>query len=166
MDRERPWCVVRRAGEGGGYALRFGCDDTEEFLELVRALKRAVDWHDRRFDPHEKWWTIAPRAWRELGGWLEDCVDEDQRRFAGVDPEELFDAARHYRAPPPPPRPSAAPGPGGPYEVLWLRPGAPPALVKAAYRTLAGLYHPDHGGDTESMRRLNLAYEQLGKGAA
>jgi DnaJ-class molecular chaperone len=47
------------------------------------------------------------------------------------------------------------------YATLWLRPGAPLAVVKAAYRALAQQYHPDTGGDALAMRRLNEAYETL-----
>ena len=47
------------------------------------------------------------------------------------------------------------------YAVMWLRPGAPLSVVKAAYRALATLYHPDAGGDSLAMRRLNDAYQTL-----
>jgi DnaJ-class molecular chaperone len=47
------------------------------------------------------------------------------------------------------------------YTALWLRPGAPLGVVKAAYRALAQQYHPDAGGDALAMRRLNDAYETL-----
>lgn len=47
------------------------------------------------------------------------------------------------------------------YAQLWLRPGAPLPVVKAAYRALAAQYHPDAGGDTVAMTRLNDAYETL-----
>jgi len=29
-------------------------------------------------------------------------------------------------------------------------------MIEAGYRTLAMKYHPDHGGDSEKMRDLNL----------
>jgi DnaJ-class molecular chaperone len=47
------------------------------------------------------------------------------------------------------------------YAVLWLRPGAPSGVVKAAYRSLAAQYHPDAGGDALAMRRLNEAYQTI-----
>ncbi len=47
------------------------------------------------------------------------------------------------------------------YAVLWLLPGAPAAVVKAAYRALAARYHPDAGGDEELMIRLNAAYAAI-----
>ena len=47
------------------------------------------------------------------------------------------------------------------YAVLWLRAGAPPEVVRAAYRALAARHHPDVGGDAAAMRRLNEAYALL-----
>lgn len=48
-----------------------------------------------------------------------------------------------------------------PYKVLELKPGAPPAAVKDAYRRLAKRHHPDKGGRPEDFRRINAAYERL-----
>jgi hypothetical protein len=38
---------------------------------------------------------------------------------------------------------------------------APPELIEAAYRVLAKQHHPDAGGDTVTMQRLNTAYAVL-----
>lgn len=43
------------------------------------------------------------------------------------------------------------------YAALHLLPTAPPELVAAAYKTLARIHHPDAGGDTATMQRLNAA---------
>jgi hypothetical protein len=51
-----------------------------------------------------------------------------------------------------------------PYEVLHLRPTAPPAIIKAAWRELAKILHPDHGGNPEEFQRAKDAYEMLVKG--
>jgi hypothetical protein len=47
------------------------------------------------------------------------------------------------------------------YTALYLRPGAPQPVVKAVYRTLAQLHHPDAGGDPEAMTRINAAYAAI-----
>lgn len=47
------------------------------------------------------------------------------------------------------------------YTALFLLPDAPAPLVKAAYRELAKLHHPDAGGTTEGMQKINEAYRQL-----
>jgi len=39
--------------------------------------------------------------------------------------------------------------------------GAPLELVKAAYKTLARLYHPDQGGSEDEMKRINVAYKNI-----
>jgi len=47
------------------------------------------------------------------------------------------------------------------YATLHLLPSAPPELVDAAYRCLARLHHPDTGGSTTTMQRLNAAHGAL-----
>ncbi len=48
------------------------------------------------------------------------------------------------------------------YEVLQVHPAAEPEVIRAAYRTLARKYHPDHGGDPTRMIALNDAWDVLG----
>ena len=48
------------------------------------------------------------------------------------------------------------------YEVLQVSPRAEPEVIRAAYRTLARKYHPDHGGDARRMIDLNDAWDVLG----
>lgn len=50
------------------------------------------------------------------------------------------------------------------YELLHLQPDAPPALIKASYRTLMQKLkmHPDLGGDEAVASLLNRAYDTLG----
>jgi len=45
--------------------------------------------------------------------------------------------------------------------ILELSWGAPLAAVKAAHRRLVKRHHPDMGGDAESFRRINAAYQLL-----
>ena len=47
------------------------------------------------------------------------------------------------------------------YAALHLQPGAPQPVVKAAYRALAQVHHPDAGGDTAVMARINAAYSTI-----
>lgn len=56
-------------------------------------------------------------------------------------------------------------GKAGAYDVLHLKPDAPPEVIKAAQRALAQLHHPDHGGDEARMKAINNAVDEiLGKG--
>jgi curved DNA-binding protein CbpA len=48
------------------------------------------------------------------------------------------------------------------YEVLQVHPRAEAEVIRAAYRTLARKYHPDHGGDARRMIAINDAWDVLG----
>ena len=50
------------------------------------------------------------------------------------------------------------------YRVLHVDPSADCATIRAAYRALAAIYHPDHAGadGEQRMRELNRAWEVLG----
>jgi curved DNA-binding protein CbpA len=50
------------------------------------------------------------------------------------------------------------------YEVLNVHPGAHQLVVKAAYRVLAAIYHPDREASdaaTHRMAELNVAYDKV-----
>ena len=58
----------------------------------------------------------------------------------------------------------SSPGARDPYEVLMVRPDAHEAVIRAAYRALASLYHPDSDdarGATARMAELNDAYATI-----
>lgn len=46
-------------------------------------------------------------------------------------------------------------------EALDLSPGATWEDIRAAYRRLVKIHHPDHGGDPERLRQVNSAYDHL-----
>ena len=48
------------------------------------------------------------------------------------------------------------------YEVLQVRRGAEPEVIRAAYRALARKHHPDFGGSPERMAMINEAWAILG----
>jgi hypothetical protein len=45
--------------------------------------------------------------------------------------------------------------------LLEVLPTASRPVVEAAYKKLASVHHPDHGGDADLMRRLNAARDLL-----
>jgi hypothetical protein len=47
------------------------------------------------------------------------------------------------------------------YRTLHLLPTAPDELVKHAYRVMCKIHHPDKGGTTPQMQRVNEAYGRL-----
>jgi hypothetical protein len=86
----------------------------------------------------------------ELRGWLHDAVHREYDRRT-----DEYDRRQKDRTPPPPP--PAEPGLRiRPDEVSLAR-----CLVDIGYRGLARLLHPDAGGDTEEMRRLNALTKSL-----
>lgn len=52
------------------------------------------------------------------------------------------------------------------HKLLHLLPGAPLAVVDAAWRALVRTVHPDVGGSHEAMKALNAAHETLKKAGA
>jgi hypothetical protein len=181
VDGERPdrWCTVRRAGDGtggvGGYQLRFGASDTVEFLGQVASLKSRVARHARRFDPATKSWRVARSGGPALRLWLRSHFSTAEVRLLDLTMDDLRDAGpggwdggwgepdgrRGWEETP---RQHAPAPPAGPYDTLWLKPGAPQELIAAAYKILALRHHPDRGGSHEAMVAINKAYEALKRG--
>ena len=75
-----------------------------------------------------------------------------------------------YRAKPERPLPPAAPGPGDPYSVLGIAPGASDDELELAYRRLMSEYHPDRVANAAKeirdmadlrAREINQAYDRI-----
>jgi hypothetical protein len=47
------------------------------------------------------------------------------------------------------------------YQVLGVSPGAPATVIKAAYRALMKIHHPDVGGDPQRAKEIEEAYRML-----
>jgi hypothetical protein len=60
----------------------------------------------------------------------------------------------------------ALPSQESPWDVLGIKPGASSDEIEAAYRQKARFAHPDAGGSTEAMQRLNDARRKLKERAA
>jgi len=108
---------------------------------LVDRLKLEIPAYARKYVPETKEWiveaTYAPRA---VGILLEHFPD-----------------ARIENAPSSASVSSQVPE----CTTLFVTADAPLEVVKAAYRALSKLYHPDRGGDTAAMQRINEAYSHL-----
>ncbi len=49
-----------------------------------------------------------------------------------------------------------------PYSILFLKSDAPPQVIKAVYKALAAMYHPDSPtGDKEKFIKLDAAYNEI-----
>jgi hypothetical protein len=99
---------------------------------LIDTLKQAIPGRCRRWDPEQKVWAIGVRWW-----------DTALRVF------EMYGLVEGVQSP------------ASAWDALHLKPTAPPEVVDVVYRTLAKLHHPDRGGSSAIMTRLNLAYEQV-----
>jgi hypothetical protein len=103
----------------------------------------------RSWSVEDKTWTVHLRCWERVEALLHAYFDhvEVARERAGY--SDAHSTNSH------PPR--------EPYCTLHLLESAPDGVCKAAYRAMAQLTHPDHGGTTEAMRQVNLAFEQIAK---
>lgn len=112
--------------------------------DMVTAIKTYIPGRQRKWCPDTRqWWfkqeaqlTMLQLAERFCGNVVH--VQEDGCLAPAV-PSELVAA----------------------YSALHLLPSAPDELVKHAYRVMCRLYHPDKGGTTREMQRVNEAYGRL-----
>jgi hypothetical protein len=126
-----------------GYSVKLSAPDREAFGFAIQTLKEIVPATLRSYTPAEKIWVI--NDWDYLNMWLAEL---NASFTVGVVWERESSRA-------PPPTQSIA----SPFQTLHLLPDAPPELVKAAYKTLAKIHHPDARGDSEKMVAINRAFE-------
>jgi hypothetical protein len=122
---------------------------------LLDTLKSFVNPCYRFYDPGTRKWVVGEPATESFRRWLSYARTTFNARIEWIG-EAYADPEAEWT---PPPRPRQTPG--DPYQTLHLLPSAPPEVVKAAYKALAMKLHPDHGGDTEAMQRINDAYRRL-----
>jgi hypothetical protein len=141
--------IVSRGTSGYSLTFRGG-----NFSPCVSTLKEFIHAYSRSYEPTTRKWFIDEDAYDQLFQWLDYAHAE-----LGARVEWQTSGASDRKREEPPPRPRQTPG--DPYQTLHLLPSAPPEVVKAAYKALAMKLHPDHGGDTEAMQRINDAYRRL-----
>ncbi len=138
-----------------GYHVTFRGGD---FSLCVSTLKSFISPGQRSYNPPTREWFVDEDATHHMRRWLsyaETMIGARVEWIGGATYED-------YEAECPPPyTPPPRPKPVDPYKTLHLLPSAPPEVVKAAYKALAMKLHPDHGGDTEAMQRINDAYRRL-----
>jgi hypothetical protein len=96
-----------------------------------------------------KSWHVADDAQDSMMAWFDYCRDELGAEVSWVKAKRQGKEGRATPKPAP-----------DPFKELFLLPSAPVEVVKAAYRALATLHHPDHGGDAERMKAINAAYSE------
>jgi hypothetical protein len=116
-------------------------------IEMVESIKATIPSRSRCWKPDRKeWWVKAAAldvllalADRHCGGW--EYGEREQ------------------------PTPAPILRPADALAVLHLTQDAPAELIPLVYRFLAKRLHPDRGGNTEAMQRVNAAYALLSKRA-
>jgi len=131
----------------GDFEIKLKSDDSDAFMSAIAALKNYVDASYRAWRPSTKSWCVDASAEFEMGEWLALCTASFS---AEVTRTHAKRQERQTRA-----TPKAE---ADPFAALYLLPSAPVEVVRAAYRALATIHHPDKGGDVATMQRINAAY--------
>lgn len=105
--------------------------------DFVEALKTVIP-------PSMRVWNGGDKSWEVRDSYLTDIISLLQAFFDEVE-QDL----------------TTPTDPNGTYPELFLLATAPDELVKAAYKCLAVLYHPDRGGDPIKMSALNVCYDKI-----
>ena len=50
-----------------------------------------------------------------------------------------------------------------PYTVLGVHRNTPPEIIRAVYMAWVKNHHPDVGGDSDTFKKINVAYDQIKK---
>jgi hypothetical protein len=129
----------------GGCGVKIFAADTNAFTFAISELKGIIPVAFRNYEPTKKTWIITD--WGRLDEWLDEL-----RSVYAVETE--YDNEQPSR---PPPAQSIA----SPFQTLYLLPNAPPEVVKAAYKALAKIHHPDARGSSEKMIEINRAFEVI-----
>jgi hypothetical protein len=141
--------------DDGALGVKLTSADSDAFGFAIAELKSVVPVGYRRYEPSEKIWLITG------GFFVQDWFDALRAHF-DIEVEYVGaqqDRQRRHEQKWQPPRPQQSLA--TPYKTLHLLPDAPPEVVKAAYKALARIYHPDLRGDTAKMVEINRAYETL-----
>lgn len=51
--------------------------------------------------------------------------------------------------------------PYDPYVVMGIHRNTPPEIMRAVYKAWAINHHPDKGGDSETFKRVNVAWDKI-----
>ncbi len=144
--------------------VKLSFPDPHVFREALEGFKWWVPAYHRNYNSAWKTWYCKPEAYPQLHEWIKQV-----REAFGAKIEGMEGPWTEYRKPnwqgsydaPPPRKERRVESEHEAYQVLHLLPSAPAPLIKAAYRELAKIKHPDHGGDDEEMKRINSAFDVL-----
>lgn len=130
------------------YALRIEGVDSVTFHKFIESLKTNIPPKDRKWDARERCWLLDDYA--VIVSILNKFRIDYDTDFIEDDESEPEPEPTHRRL-----TTTAA------YETFYLLPTAPEFIVQAVYRAMVKKYHPDAGGDTATMQKINAAMEVL-----
>jgi hypothetical protein len=129
----------------GRCGVKIFAPDTNAFTYAISELKGIIPVAFRNYEPTKKTWIITD--WRCLDEWLDEL-----RSVYAVETE--YDNEQSSQKPPPQSLVS-------PFQTLYLLPNAPPEVIKASYKALSKIHHPDVQGDGEKMIEINRAFDAI-----
>lgn len=136
-DYYRPWA----------WSLKITSAEQDVFHDFIESLKSSINYRKRKWDPTGKRWLFHDDA-------IDDVILELSLHRIDFDMKEKRERAKERQSTAIMTRQQAA-------AELYLLPDAPADVITAVFRVLAKQYHPDMGGSTEQMQRLNAAMEVL-----
>lgn len=107
----------------------------KQFLDTFR---RSIVPKKRMWDENDKVWYVVRDQFEKLTHMLEEYFDETL--LLEFPQQDVSTDA---------------------WSKLWLLSGAPLEVVRAVYKALSMLNHPDRGGDVEKMKDINVAYKEI-----
>lgn len=134
----------------------------------VSAIKYVIPSKDRKWHPENKIWTFNDKWYNAVLSITEEFFVNVVDQTGGVEnlknkqDSSWFRRLGEWSINERDRKADREEGPDDPYETLYLLPDAPTEVVKAAYRALSKLYHPDkETGDVQSMQAVNEAYDMI-----
>ena len=138
--------------DSGDEHLRIDSDYNEAF---ITALKNTIPWKKRQWDKEKKCWFIDKFFKPIVLSLLEEHYDyADIQISEDVKIKELEAEIRKLKL-------KSTSHADYDYNFMGLLPSAEDVVVKAAYKKLTLINHPDRGGSESYMKDLNSAYNNI-----
>ena len=142
---------IRLARRPEGITVKLSSDSPSIFSHLVWTLKDSIPAYHRTYSPQLKQWIVSADAKDAFDAWLNAAPyvcdakvewEAEKTKSAAGERKQTSLLTAHA--------------------TLHLLPSAPPELIRAAFKCLAQLHHPDKpGGDVRAMQKINEAYRRL-----
>ena len=135
-----------------GEWIRLTGTTNRAFIEFLKYSVKPTTY--RRYDATAKEWLVY---WKQL----RPVAHAAKRFFGHIDWSSLPGDWQLYLAGAEIPSPPVAVLASSPYAALFVTEDAPLEVIRAAYKALAVIFHPDHGGTAQQMVELNNAYTEI-----